>query len=392
MKKNPTLNAVSNTLKKEVDLLVIAGEHSGDELASDLISELRTNKPDLSIVSIGGNQMEKLRVPLLFNLVDHSVFGFIDVLKNYAFFKQLLENCLEWIHLYQPKNICFIDYPGFNLRLAKALYQKGLSLKAGGRIKLFYYVSPQIWAWKRERRFIMEKYIDALATLLPFEKKHYEDTALPVTYVGHPFAKSNYPLKIQYHSQGPILLLPGSREGSVKKLCPILLDTFKKLKEVDPKLSACIVYPSELIRTTVENILDHYPELVDSVCLIKNDFKQLNCRMTIMSSGTMSLTVALSAIPGIVIYSLSSLNYWILKFLVRVPYISLANLILGRELYVELIQKQANTNNILTHLKPLLSDSKSEVNFRVASNEIKKALYEDREMGVADWLRSEMQA
>ena len=388
MKKDPTLNDVSSALNKEVDLLIISGEHSGDELASDLVSDLKKIKPELQIVSIGGREIEKLGVPLLFNLVDHSVFGFTDVLKQYPFFKQLLDNTLTWIDSHRPKNICFVDYPGFNLRLAKALHQSGLSVKGGGKIQLFYYVSPQIWAWKKQRRFEMERYLDALATLLPFEKACYSDTALPVTYVGHPFAKDDYPSGLQYDPKGPILLLPGSRKASVEKHGPILLETFEKLRREDPSLEAQIIYPSLTIKSSLDALLNKYPTVKESVHLIKNDFDHLGCRMTVMSSGTMSLSIALSGIPGIVIYSLSNLNYWILKSFVQVQFICLANLILNRELYPELIQKDVEANTIFNHIRALMSDTQVQKRFEEASKEIKKVLYEDREKSVAHWLDS----
>ena len=390
MKNNPTLNELSDVLKKDVDLLLIAGEHSGDELAADLISELKINNPNLSIVGIGGAKMEALSVPLLFNLVNFSVFGFTDVLKNYLFFKTLLANVLDWIQEFSPKHICFIDYPGFNLRLAKELYKKKLSAKGGGSIRLHYYVSPQIWAWKAKRRFQMEKYLNSLATLLPFEKQFYEDTSLPVTYVGHPFAKDDYPLRITRDPKGPIVLLPGSREKSVKKLCPIILDTFKALRKLDPSLRACIIYPSNLIKATLEDIINDYPKpLAESIDLLRNDFDHLNCRMALMSSGTMSLSIALSGVPGTIIYSLSSLNYWILKFLMKVKFIGLANLILDEELYPELIQKSANSEQILKALKSL-SDQGVEERFFKASQTIKELLNDRREMCVSEWLSSEM--
>ena len=390
MKNNPTLNDLSNVLKKDVDLLLIAGEHSGDELAADLISELKIHNPNLSIVGIGGEKMEALGVPLLFNLVHFSVFGFTDVLKNYRFFKTLLANVLDWIEAFSPKHVCFIDYPGFNLRLAKELYKKRLSAKGGGSTRLHYYVSPQIWAWKSKRRFQMEKHLDSLATLLPFEKQYYEDTSLPVTYVGHPFAKNDYPLRIVQDPNGPIVLLPGSREKSVKKLCPIILDTFQELREADPELRACIIYPSNLIRDVLKDIINDYPkQLADSIDLLRNDFDHLNCRMALMSSGTMSLSIALSGVPGTIIYSLSAFNYWILKFLVKVKFIGLANLILDEELYPELIQKSANSERIFNALKSL-SDEDVEERFLKASQTIKELLHDRREMCASEWLISEM--
>ena len=155
MKNNPTLNELSDVLKKDVDLLLIAGEHSGDELAADLISELKINNPNLSIVGIGGTKMEALSVPLLFNLVNFSVFGFTDVLKNYLFFKTLLANVLDWIQEFSPKHICFIDYPGFNLRLAKELYKKSFRQKVGDQHD---YIITSVLRYGRGRQSVVSKW------------------------------------------------------------------------------------------------------------------------------------------------------------------------------------------------------------------------------------------
>ena len=171
-----------------VDLLVIAGEASGDEHASQLIKNLKARNPSLQIAGLGGDELQKAGVELLFHLVDHAVVGIFEVLKNYSFFRELFDLTFEWIRKNKPKTILLIDYPGFNLRLADALKKAGLSRKGGGEIIVLQYVSPQLWAWKPRRRFKMEKVLDSLAVIFPFETECYQDVNLPVAFVGHPHA------------------------------------------------------------------------------------------------------------------------------------------------------------------------------------------------------------
>ena len=163
---------------ESVDLLVIAGEASGDEHAAKLIKDLRQRKPNLVIRALGGSELEKQQVDLLFNLVDHAVVGIFEVLKNYAFFRKIFNETLRWISENRPKTILLVDYPGFNLRVAEALREKNLSKKGGGEIVVLQYVSPQLWAWKAKRRFKMEKILDSLGVIFPFELDCYKDVVL----------------------------------------------------------------------------------------------------------------------------------------------------------------------------------------------------------------------
>ena len=146
-------------VEDHVDLLIVAGEASGDEHASFLVKELKTRFPELKIAALGGRELEKNGVHLLFNLAQHAVVGFFEVLKNYGFFRRLLIQTKEWIRTYQPKAVLLVDYPGFNLRLAEALKREGISSKGGGQVRMLQYISPQLWAWKPKRRFQMEKIV-----------------------------------------------------------------------------------------------------------------------------------------------------------------------------------------------------------------------------------------
>ncbi len=370
----------------KVDLLIIAGEHSGDELAAHMVQNLLKENPHLKIAALGGDRLKESGVELVYNMVDHSVMGLVDVIKNYSFLKSLFDNTLSWIKEHQPRHICFVDYPGFNLRLARALKELRLSQKGGGEIGLHYYVSPQIWAWKSKRRFKMAKTLDSLGVLFPFEKECYSDTDLPVTYLGHPFAEKNYPLPVEYDPDGKILLLPGSRIKSIEMIAPIIFEAFQRISAKDSLLSAVILYPSQKVQISLEAILRSYPTLTDKVSLVKNDSTKLKVKGAIMSSGTISLSMALASVPGVIIYKLSQLNYWLLRTLVKVRFIGLANLILDQSIYPELLQKRAKVENIVNELTPYLNKQESIDDFMDASNLLRYKLIDDREMSASEWV------
>ena len=370
----------------KVDLLIIAGEHSGDELAAHMVQNLLEENPHLKIAALGGDRLKESGVELVYNMVDHSVMGLVDVIKNYSFLKSLFDNTLSWIKEHQPGHICFVDYPGFNLRLARALKELRLSQKGGGEIGLHYYVSPQIWAWKSKRRFKMAKTLDSLGVLFPFEKECYSDTDLPVTYLGHPFAEKNYPLPVEYDPDGKILLLPGSRIKSIEMIAPIIFEAFQRISAKDSLLSAVILYPSQKVQISLEAILRSYPTLTDKVSLVKNDSTKLKVKGAIMSSGTISLSMALASVPGVIIYKVSQLNYWLLRTLVKVRFIGLANLILDQSIYPELLQKRAKVENIVNELTPYLNKQESIDDFMDASNLLRYKLIDDREMSASEWV------
>ena len=374
----------------KVDLLIIAGEHSGDELAAHMAQNLLKKNPHLKVAALGGNKLRESGAELVFNMVDHSVMGLVDVIKNYSFLKGLFDNTLNWIKKYQPKQICFVDYPGFNLRLAKALKEMGLSQKGGGTIGLHYYVSPQIWAWKSHRRFKMAKILDSLGVLFPFEKDCYLDTDLSVTYLGHPFAEKDYPLPVEYDPNGVILLLPGSRTKSIEVIAPTILEAFRKISAEDDSLSAVILYPSQAVEACLKSILETYPDLSDRVSLLRNDSEKLKVKGAIMSSGTISLSMAIASIPGVIIYKLSKLNYLMLRILIKVRFIGLANLILEQSVYPELLQKEARVENIVNYFTPYLNEQESIDNFMEASNVLKYKLIDERDKSASEWIAEQI--
>jgi lipid-A-disaccharide synthase len=373
---------------KSVDLLVVAGEASGDEHAAAIIKIVKQQMPSLHIAALGGPWMKEAGADLLFNLVDHAVVGIFEVLKNYGFFRELFHLTCNWIGKYQPKTVLLVDYPGFNLRLAEALRKKGLSRKGGGEIKVLQYVSPQLWAWKPKRRFKMEKNLDALGVIFPFETKCYEDVKLPVSFVGHPFmSEGSGNSSVIYSSAGPLLLLPGSRVQAVERILPVLVETFESLQVYFPEIQACIPAANPKISRVIQKIIESRRTKIKNIS-ITGENKILKASFALMSSGTMSLRCALSGIPGAIVYKAHPLTFLLGKMLVKVPHLGMANLLLPHSPpYPEFIQGQARADLITQAVRKMLSDrSKTQATFSQSADQLRESLRAPQENGVVDWL------
>src|SRR5690606_18107869 len=177
---------------------------------------------------------------------------------------------LRWIREYKPRVVCFVDYPGMNLRIAQRLAEEGVAARAGGPTRLIFYISPQVWAWKAKRKHEMAKYLDALAVIFPFEVDVFRGTGLEARFVGHPFLSTDYDLPVHYDPAGAILLLPGSRRAAISRIAPLLFEGFRECLKTKGKLSAVCIYASDTLRELLEQILSRYPELKDKVALMPN--------------------------------------------------------------------------------------------------------------------------
>lgn len=363
-----------------INLLVIAGEHSGDNHAAYFIRQLKERHPDMSICAVGGPAMEKAGAHLIFDLTRWSVVGLTETLKYYHKFKQLMDWLVKWIHIYQPRTICLVDFPGFNLRLAKQLYLKGLSLKSGGKICVCQYISPQIWAWKAQRRFVLNNYIDHLGTIFKFEKDCFNDTTLDVQFVGHPLMHATNPFCYDY--QGPILLLPGSRKSAVQKIFPVLHKAFQELKLMHPELKAVVPYPN----SQIADYLKPFANETLNICPLSELQEGVCC--AIASSGTASLQVALAGIPGVITYKANPLTFWLGKRLVKIPYLAMANILLQKALYPECLQDLPNqTSSIAVHVETILSSlEESRQKFLEGAQQLRQLLTHTQNQNVTDWI------
>ena len=371
------------------DLMIIAGEHSGDQHAAHMLVELKQQQPDLRVVALGGDALQSAGAQLLFDLTAHSVVGFAEVAKNYSFFKSLLDECARWIAEHRPKHVCFIDYPGFNLRLAEKLKQMGLSRKGGGEIGMWYYIGPQIWAWKQHRRHKMAAILDGLSVIFPFEVDCYADTPLPVDFVGHPFVRPDYELAIKYAPDGPALLLPGSRAQPVQRIYPTQLAAYALARLNVPELKALSVYPSDTIKRILMKTIFEYVHLAAHV-----DFQPASRGLTgcaaLTSSGTMSLAIALAGIPAAITYKAHPFTYHFAKAVIKIPYLGMPNILLNEPLLPEYIQKAADPEVLAEELTELTTNKDRIDQAQEGAKRLRETLSPGNELTPGAWLAANM--
>jgi len=222
-------------------IMIIAGEVSGDMRAAELVEAANAITPGLRWFGIGGPAMRAAGVETRHDVKDMAVIGFAEVIKRYPFFKRVFNEMLAWTTEEKPDLAVFVDYPGFNLRLAEKLHARG--------IKTLYYICPQVWAWHRSRIPQMARYLDHLITIFPFEAEHFAGTGLPVTFAGHPLVDSirqslkKQPPALPWQGLQRIALLPGSRHGEISRLLPVMLEAAALLDQRIPGCSFIVASP-----------------------------------------------------------------------------------------------------------------------------------------------------
>jgi lipid-A-disaccharide synthase len=387
MAENPQLNSsLPPPEGGRVDLLVIAGEHSGDEHAARMVRALRARQPELKVCALGGPLLAAEGAQLLHDLTASSVVGLVEVLKNAPFFRQLFAVTLRWIERYRPRAVCFVDYPGFNLRMARALHARGLTVKGGGGIRALYYISPQIWAWKAGRRFEMAKHLDAMAVIFPFEVESYADTSLPVEFVGHPFVADDYESPVSYDGAGPVLLLPGSRRQAVARIFPAILAGYEEFAARHSDRAAVVLYPDEEIKGLLARMLRSRPAKYASRVRLQQTGAAVAAAGVLTSSGTMSMHCALAGIPGAITYRTNPVTYLLGRWLVKVPYIGIANLLLGEAMYPEFIQGAATRARLAGELAACIDDPRRRERSAEQAKRLHTVLRQPVSGTAADWV------
>lgn len=334
-----------------VDVLVIAGEHSGDEHAARMVRGLKATQPQVTVAALGGPALAGAGAQLLHDLTGSSVVGLVEVLRNYGFFRRLFAEILRWVEEHRPRAVCFVDYPGLNLRLAAAMRERGLSRKGGGPTATLYYISPQIWAWKAGRRFAMARDLDAMAVIFPFEPRCYADTSLAVDFVGHPFVAPGHRSPVVYDPSGPVLLLPGSRRQAVARIFSALLAGYRNFQGRE----AVVLYPSEEILAVLRRC--DLPSGVTLRTVASAEAAPVRASAVLTSSGTMSMQCALAGIPGAIAYRANPFTYVLGRMLVQVEYLGIANLLLEEPMYPEYIQGDAKPDALAAELEACVHDA-----------------------------------
>lgn len=324
---------------------IIAGEASGDLHGSNLIKELVKLDRQAQIRAWGGDKMKDAGADVVKHYRDLAFMGFIEVIKNLPTILDNLKFCKKDILQFQPDVLVLIDYPGFNLRIAKWAKQQGL--------KIIYYISPQVWAWKEGRVKSIKQVVDKMLVILPFEEKFYQQWSYKVEYVGHPlvqvvndFLEKHSKEKL---SEKPIVaLLPGSRKQEVAKKLPIMLEASKNFQDYQ----FVVAKTSSLDENFYSDFLKGYP----NVSSVKDQTYSLLSQATaaLVTSGTATLETALFGVPEVVCYKGSNISYQIAKRLVKIKYISLVNLIMDKPIVKELIQTDLTVNNLVKELDSIL--------------------------------------
>ena len=373
-----------------VDVLFVAGEHSGDQHAALIAQEMRERHPEWQLAAMGGPALSRAGVQVLHDLTRDSVVGLVEVLKHYGTFKRLFNGLLDWVERHRPRAVVLVDYPGFNLRFAEALRKRGLSRKGGGPIVVYQYVSPQIWAWKAGRRFKMAEILDELGVIFPFELESYGDTRLPVHFVGHPFAREDYKNPLRHDPQGPILLLPGSRRQAVGRIFPIFLETILTYHEQGGSRRCVCLYPEPGIRQLLEEAIGR-SGIESSLVSLRPVEMGTTASVVLTSSGTMSLNCALAGIPGAIVYRAHPFTAWMGRRLIRIPWLGIANLVLKRELYPEFLQGEASPAKLAQLLREDIRSEEEQARFAGGAEELKAHLGSAEATSVAERVEALLQ-
>lgn len=337
--------------------MIVAGEASGDIYGAQLVTEAARLSPGLRFFGIGGERMREAGVETLVDSADMAVVGLVEVLRHFDLIAAAFLKLKRILLNNPPSLLVLIDYPGFNLRLAR------VARKAG--VRVLYYISPQIWAWRRGRVRKIARLVDHMAVIFPFELPFYREAGVPATFVGHPLydlvavdknrheAAAGFGLDPARRTVG---LFPGSRRSEVERLLPVIVAAALRLKERCPDLQFVLPLASTL---TTEDVSPHLAGAPLDVTVTRERIHDLirACDAVITVSGTVTLEVALVGTPMVVIYRLSPLTYQLARRLVKVDNIALCNIVAGETVVRELIQEDASATAICAEIETILHDA-----------------------------------
>lgn len=329
---------------------IIAGERSGDLHGSNLVKAIRKHDPDAIFRGLGGDYLKDAGVSLFAHYAEFAVMGFVEVLLNIIKISGYLRKCGKDIIAFKADVIILIDYAGFNRQMAR--------IGKRNKIKVFYYISPKVWAWHQRRALQLKANVDRMFVILPFEKEFYNKFDWKVDYVGNPVLDA-----VKAHQRDPnflvrngldpdrrlVALLPGSRKQEVMRILPVMRDVVAKF----PDLQFAVAAVNNLDR----NLYDPVAAL-PNVRQVEEDTYNLlqHAHAAIVTSGTATLETALFRVPQIVVYKAGAMTYELVKRIIKVDFISLVNLIAGREVVKELIQADANVSLISAELRAIIED------------------------------------
>jgi len=343
---------------KKKRVMIIAGETSGDLHGAKLVKAMQKNSKELYFCGIGGQALKETGVNILIDARDISVVGITEVFSKIPFILRSLRTVKKTFKTMRPDLLILIDFPDFNLHVAATAKKMG--------IPVLYYISPQIWAWRPGRVKKIEKLVDHMAVILPFEEDFYRKQKIPVTFpvtfVGHPSLENSLPTKerIEEKWKDDILtigLLPGSRHGEIQRHLPVMIDAARiLLKKIETVKFIISLSPDVREDHVKEMVKKHKGEADFEIVAgnVRNVFER--CKIVMAASGTVTLESAISGTPMVIIYKVSPVSFRLGKAMIRVKHIGLVNLIAGKEIVPELIQEDASPTRISETIFNMLSD------------------------------------
>ena len=363
-------------------VMLVAGEASGDLHAAKLAAGVRAKRPDVQFYGIGGSEMRKAGVEVLIDSADLAVVGLIEVLAHRKVIFGALNRMQDLLRTDPPDLLILTDYPDFNLRLAKTAKELG--------IKVLYYISPQVWAWREGRVKTIRERVDMMAVVFPFEETFYQKHQVPVRYVGHPlseevFASAEQDSLLREFGLEPtkktVGLFPGSRQSEIRRLMPIILAAAKRLKEKYPELQFLLPIASTLKAEDFAPYLADYQNLNIKMIAGRSYDVMEACDAIITVSGTVTLEIALLGRPMVIINKLAWLSFQIVKSMFKLDYIGLCNIVANESLVPELIQRDARPDKIVAELERMLFDDNYRDGIRQKLIKVRKLLSEPPRQG-----------
>lgn len=340
----------------EYRIMVVAGEPSGDLHASRLLQQLNRRDNQFHCYGIGGERMRQYGFKTIVGIEQMAVMGLIEILRHFPYLFGVLRKMRALLKTDPPDLLILVDYPGFNMLLAKRAKKLG--------IKVLYYISPKIWVWRAGRVHKIAKRVDRMALIFPFEIPYYERVGVAATYVGHPLvgqvnsddSVEEARLRIGVdQDKKTIGLFPGSRRGEVQQLLPDLLQSAREIYAKNDNIQFVISQAPELSSSLFAEAerFDGAP-----LTIIKGDVHTVirSCDAIATASGTVTLEMALLETPMVVIYRVSPVSYWLLRHLIKTEYISLVNIVAEHEVVPELLQENASAHFIVPYLLSILND------------------------------------
>ena len=340
-------------------IFILTGEPSGDKLASKVISKLKNSNTDIEYLSVGGEHLKALGIKSLYDLKDVTYLGFTKVLFNIFKIKKKINETVDKIIEFNPDILFSVDSPDFTLRVANKVK------KINSNIKTIHFVAPQVWIWRKHRVKHLKSFLDHVLLLFPFEKKYFDEENIQSTFTGHPLLEDKEKEKIDIsqiikNHKKIISIFPGSRQSEINVLLPILIDFVKIMNEKYKDIFFVFHSTSEhnkliqarLIKEGFKNCGSISDEKIKSQILKSSIF-------AVSKSGTISLEICNSKVPSIIIYKMNSINFFIVKMLVKVKFANIINIAAGEEIIPELLQSNCNAKNIFNNVSRLLEDQNS---------------------------------